>query len=111
MATSAKTSEAIGTGLDHRTVESELEWETTAVYEQNDKKDKKRYANNKCWRPKDEEAFTSMICEGLSKNREVKGDEWMHMEAEDKCKVIENLLLDTVEIQGEIEKRAPRVND
>ena len=29
MATSAKTSEAIGTGLDHRTVESELEWETT----------------------------------------------------------------------------------
>ena len=80
-------------------------------YEKDDKKDKKRHANNKGWRPKDEETFTSTICEGMSKNSEAKGDEWMHMEAEDKCGVIENLLLETAELQREIEKRAPRVND
>ena len=109
MVTSARTSEAIGTGFDHRTVESELQWKTNEEDETNCKSDKKRRANNKGWRQKDE-AFTNAICEGLLENRRMKGDEWMHTKAEERCKVMGNLLIETVEIQREIEERAPQVN-
>ena len=92
----ARVSEAIGTGLDHRTIEMVLEMDGTAAKPKAGDNHKKHKRIKTGWRPQDEDTFRKSVSDRL--RRTISADEAAGtvVEAERKCEIIEQILLDMV---------------
>ena len=90
--TSAKITDGIGTGADHRTVVATIK--TQIEGHSKAKRKLKSAGGNKGWVPKDAEEFQSQL---KSKLREVKtrrAETWSTMDADTKCRDIEEILVE-----------------
>ena len=90
----------IGVGVDHRTIRMDAEWE---IRNSRGSEKKARRRSNQGWAPADADHYKEQVSNDIRKLRGDQTHGWIYMQAEGKCKQIEELLLEAAERNKNIE--------
>ena len=92
----AQATDEIGVGLDHRTIMMDIA--INIGPRRVVKRDTARRRSNKGWAPADDDEYKDQFGRKLKHLRQERWNDWIGMAAEEKCKAIEQVLLESAEL-------------